>query len=196
MGVKSSIFSGMEHLQRHLSQLGNTLSELKFENLDSFISELSKCLNSSRTLFIAGNGGSCAIAEHAATDLSKGLFESGRKHFRAVSLNSNGALLTATANDKGFLYAIASQLEYFAKPNDLVWLISSSGSSKNMINAAIKAKEISCRVIGMTGFGMNPLTELCDSYLTIESEDYQIIEDIHHSVCHAIFKEFVTSKVN
>ena len=124
-------------------------------------------------VIIAGNGGSAAMASHVAVDFSK------QGNVRTVNFNEPD-LITCFANDYGFEHWIAKALEVYADNGDMVILISSSGSSINMINAAEASKKIGLKVVTFTGFSEeNPLKQLGDVNVWLDSKAYNIIENTH-----------------
>ena len=129
--------------------------------------------NNSRVL-IFGNGGSAAIASHVSVDLTKNL--------KVKAMNFNEAdLITCFSNDYGYEKWIEKTIEFYADKKDILILISSSGKSKNMINAckAAKKKKIS-KVITFTGNKKNnPLSKLGDINMWVDSNIYNHIENIH-----------------
>lgn len=142
------------------------------------------CINITN-LYTFGNGGSASIAEHMACDWMKGT--NGR--FVVFSLSSNGPLLSAIGNDFGYENTCSAQLEWVAQRFDVVVLISSSGTSHNIVKAAKKAKEIGCKLIGFTGFTGGPLRELCDVSVHCDNYDYGVVEDYHSQVMHEVARQ-------
>lgn len=125
-------------------------------------------------VLIAGNGGSAAMASHVSVDLTK------TAKLRAVNFNE-ADLITCFANDYGHENWISSALECYADTNDLVILISSSGKSMNIVNAAIKAKQMNLGLITFSGFSPdNPLRKMGDLNFWANSNIYNIIEMTHH----------------
>ena len=131
-----------------------------------------------------GNGASASIASHISTDLSKG---AGVK-----TVNFNDAnFITALSNDYGYENWMAKAVEIYGDSGDVVILVSSSGSSKNVIKAAAIAKKMNMKVATFTGFKEdNPLKQCGDISLWVDSKAYNIIENIHMiwltAVCDAI----------
>ena len=124
-------------------------------------------------VIIAGNGGSAAMASHVTVDFTK------QGNVRTVNFNEPD-LITCFANDYGFEHWIAKALEVYADNGDMVILISSSGSSINMINAAEASKKIGLKVVTFTGFSEeNPLKQLGDVNVWLDSKAYNIIENTH-----------------
>lgn len=131
--------------------------------------------NNEGKIIIAGNGGSAAIASHVAIDLTKSA------NVKAITFNEP-SLLTCFSNDYGYEHWVEKAIEFYADKNDVVVLISSGGQSENIINAAIKAKEMGLGLITLSGFmKTNPLRSLGDINLWADSEQYNIIETVHQS---------------
>jgi len=126
-----------------------------------------------RKLLLAGNGASAAIAGHLALDFTK------QAKVRAISFN-DPALITAFTNDYGQEMWIAKAIEHYADPGDVAVLISSSGRSPNVVQAAKSAKSIGLNLVTFTGFHPeNPLRQLGDISFWADSNAYQIVECIH-----------------
>ena len=129
---------------------------------------------SSKKIIIAGNGGSAAMASHVTVDFTKAA------GIRAVNFNE-ADLITCFANDYGYEYWVEKALEAYADAGDLAILISSSGKSQNILNAAEKANEMGLSVITVSGFLTdNPLRKLGDLNLWVDSTEYNIVEMTHH----------------
>ena len=161
----------------------NDYFELVSKNLQNIESEslleASKLCKEIRTnnnkILIAGNGGSAAMASHVAVDFTK------VAKVRTVNFNE-ADLLTCFANDYGFENAYQKCLEFYSDPGDLFIAISSSGSSKNIINAANYAKNNDMKVITLSGFGEeNELKSIGDINLWVDSQGYNIVEMVHHT---------------
>ena len=154
----------------------------KFINIKDVIIKAKK--TNSRVL-IFGNGGSAAIASHVSVDLTKNV--------KVKAINFNEAdLITCFSNDYGYEKWIEKAIEFYADKGDVVILISSSGKSKNMLNAcrAAKRKKIS-KIITLTGDKKNnPLSKLGDINLWVDSNIYNHIENTHQiwllSICDLI----------
>jgi len=123
--------------------------------------------------FIFGNGGSAAIASHVSVDLTK------NARIRTVNFNE-ADLITCFSNDYGYDRWIEKTVDFYADKKDILILISSSGKSKNMINACKAAKKKRIRVISFTGHSKNnPLSKLSKISLWVNSKAYNYIENIH-----------------
>lgn len=155
---------------------------------DTIIKVLKEAKISARTIFIAGNGGSAALANHFACDLSKGANKDWEdkksKRFKAISLCNNIEYMTAISNDTDYSEVFKEQLINLAKPGDLLILISSSGKSPNIVKALKCAVSQDIEVIGLCGMKGGYLLEQADYVLHVEDPDYEICEDVHGIYLH------------
>ena len=125
-------------------------------------------------IIFAGNGGSAAMSSHCAVDLTK------NAKVKAINFNESD-LITCFANDFGYENWLAKALDFYANESDLVVLISSSGSSLNIVNAAKRAKELGLKVVTFTGFeSSNKLKCIGDLNFWVNSKAYNIVEMTHH----------------
>ena len=160
------------------------------ENFQKILFEMDKCWRSGNTIYLAGNGGSAAMVSHFATDWTKGLHFKTGKMFRTRDLTSNIPLLTASANDLSWEDALAAILEMTIIPGDILFMVSSSGNSKNLLILTDKAKSLGIKTISLSGFGKSKLASMTDLALTTSSEDVQQIEDSHSLFGHLVYKLF------
>jgi len=124
-------------------------------------------------ILIFGNGGSAAIASHVSVDLTK------NAKIRSVNFNESD-LITCFSNDYGYERWIEKAVDFYADKNDTLVLISSSGKSKNMINACKAARRKKIKVISLTGhIKNNPLSKIADLSLWIDSKAYNFVENTH-----------------
>jgi D-sedoheptulose 7-phosphate isomerase len=132
------------------------------------------------SLYVAGNGGSAAVASHCATDL----INAGR--IRAMTLHES-SLLTCMTNDFGYENAFARILAAYARPADALIAISSSGQSPNITNTAARLREIGGTIITLSGFAAdNPLRTLGDLNIWMDSRDYGVVELCHQFVLQTV----------
>ena len=124
-------------------------------------------------MMFAGNGASASMASHFALDFTK------QAGIRAISFN-DAPLLTAYANDYGYEHWVARAVEHHGRERDVAVLISSSGRSPNMVNAAETCRDRGVDVVTFTGFAPdNPLKSLGDINFWAESEAYNVVESTH-----------------
>jgi phosphoheptose isomerase len=138
------------------------------------------------TIWVAGNGGSAAISDHLVCDTTKWTYVAGLPPVRSVSLVSNGPMLTALANDYRYEEVFRRQLEYYLEPRDAVLLISSSGSSPNVVSACRYAKERGVPTLAFVGFDGGELRRIADHVVWVPVDNYGIAEDTHQSVMHCL----------
>ena len=153
------------------------------------------CVNSLKLggkIWLAGNGGSAADAQHLAAELS-GRFYLDRKSLPAEALHVNGSFITAVANDYGFDKVYARMLQGCAHKGDVLFAISTSGNSANILEAVDMAKSLCMHVIALTGETGGKLRERCDILLNVPSHDTPRIQECHimigHIICEHIEKE-------
>lgn len=138
-------------------------------------------------LYTFGNGGSASIANHMACDLMK----STKGKYQVVSLSSNNALLSAIGNDLGYADTCREQIRLLGivEKNAALILISSSGTSPNIANAAIYASNWKIPLIGFTGFTGGVLKQVSDLSVHINSDDFGRVEDYHSQVMHEVVRQ-------
>jgi D-sedoheptulose 7-phosphate isomerase len=107
---------------------------------------------------------------------------------RAVALTDNIALITAWANDTRYEGIFSEQLENFLDAGDIAFAISASGNSPNILKALHFARRAGAITVGVTGFQGGKMKSLCDVCVVVPSEIMQIIEDLHLSIAHAVFR--------
>jgi D-sedoheptulose 7-phosphate isomerase len=125
-------------------------------------------------IILVGNGGSAAMASHVAVDFTKAA------KVRAINFNE-ADLITCFGNDYGYENWVTEAIRAYSDDNDLIILISSSGQSENIVNAAKFSKEKNLDLITLSGFkSSNPLREIGDVNLWINSDNYNYVEMSHH----------------
>src|SRR5437588_2571646 len=169
--------------------LSRVLEILPVQIIDLVVAELMRAYETEATIFLFGNGGSAALASHFACDLGKGTVAPGDpdRRFRVLSLTDNMPLMTAWANDTSYEKVFAEQLRNFVQEGDIVFGISASGSSPNVLLGLQIAREAGAVTIGLTGFKGGRMPEFCDHCVIIPSDNMQIIEDLQLSIAHALF---------
>lgn len=147
--------------------------------------------NSGR-VFFAGNGGSAADAQHLAAELV-GRYYLNRKSLNAEAISVNSSTVTAVANDFGYEKIFERAIEGKGREGDVFIGISTSGNSKNIVEALKKCKEMDIRTIGFTGEKVGLMDDLCDVIIKIPSTDTPRIQEGHilagHIICEIVEKE-------
>jgi len=170
----------------------NYLYEL-IKSLDlQVLNKVTECFWEARqmdsTIFFAGNGGSAATASHFAQDLAEVGRKANVKSFKTLSLTDNVSFITAIGNDYGYEKIFVIQMTELFKKNDVLVVISASGNSRNVVEAANYAKEKGGISIGLVGFDGGELSKICDHVVHIASNkgEYGPVEDIHLILDHMI----------
>jgi D-sedoheptulose 7-phosphate isomerase len=135
-------------------------------------------LESGGTIFWCGNGGSAADSQHLAAELI-GKFKLDRPPLRSIALTTDTSILTATGNDFGFEFIFSRQIQALGTKGDLLIGISTSGKSKNVVNALTKAREMGLSTVAMTGNTPNEMRKISDFSLAVPSEETSHIQEMH-----------------
>jgi D-sedoheptulose 7-phosphate isomerase len=178
----------MNFIQNYIGELKETLDNLSEEVVEQVLEILHEARLNNQQVFILGNGGSASTASHFVCDLGKNTRVAGTPNFRVMGLTDNIALFSALANDDGYENVFAQQLGNYLQPGDVVIGISTSGNSKNVINAIELANLAEAKTIGFTGFDSGELGLLVDINLHVPSHSIEQVEDVHLVLEHLITK--------
>ena len=144
--------------------------------------------DSSHKMIFIGNGASAAIASHMSTDFWK------NGGIRAIAFN-DASLLTCISNDFGTPHLFEKPIEMFADEADVLFAISSSGRSENILTGVQAARSAGGHVITLSGFRPdNPLSSLGDLNFYVPVQEYGPVEITHHSICHCILDTIIKKK--
>lgn len=150
---------------------------------------LAEILPAGARLLAAGNGGSAAQAQHLTAEIV-GRYCADRPPMSAVSLPAEPSALTAILNDFGPEEVFARQVAAHGRAGDVCVLMSTSGGSGNVVEAARRARGLGLRTWAMTGRGPNPLSEECDEALEVDAAETAVVQELHlvalHLVCAAM----------
>lgn len=172
----------------YMTSLAQAASACDTETIDTVVNIISTAVSSGKTVFTCGNGGSASTASHYVTDWAKMRLVNRGLPFRAHCLSDNIGMLTAYANDISYENVFDHSLTNYSKSGDVLILISGSGNSQNVVNAALKAAEIGITTIAIVGFDGGKLKSICDYSVHFEVNDMQIVEDLHLSFGHIVMK--------
>jgi len=176
------------YFANYFKTIYQSLKTIDSAQLDQVATRVWKTDQSNKKIIVVGNGGSAAMASHVAVDFTKAA------GIRAINFNE-ADLITCFSNDYGYEHWVAQALEAYADSGDMTILISSSGKSQNILNAAEKAKNIGLSVITVSGFSPNnPLRKLGDLNLWVDSSEYNIVEMTHHIWLVAIIDYLIETK--
>lgn len=146
---------------------------------------LTKSLADGGKILICGNGGSAADAQHFAAELT-GRYKQERKGLAAIALSVDTSALTAIGNDYGFEYVFSRQVEALAQKGDVLFGISTSGNSPNVLNAAKIARDKGCTIVGLSGRDGGKLNQVCDINVIMPDSDTPRIQELHILVIHIL----------
>jgi D-sedoheptulose 7-phosphate isomerase len=146
-------------------------------------------LSAGNKLLVCGNGGSAADALHICAELVGRFFQE-RRALAAIALNSDPAVLTAWSNDYGYESVFARQVEALAKPGDVVWGISTSGNSGNVVAALKRGRELGASTLALTGQGGGAMAQYADVLLAVPLSVTPRIQEVqtvtYHIICEAV----------
>ena len=152
-------------------------------------SSIIEAFQNNHKLFFCGNGGSAADSQHIAAEFV-GRFQKERRAWPAIALTTDTSALTALGNDYSFDIVFARQLEALGQKGDVLVAISTSGNSKNVIEAVKKAKALGIKTIGVTGGKGGQLASVCDIVICAASSKTARIQESHlcifHSICELV----------
>ena len=179
-----------EHLETQKQMLGDSLL---LDTLEQVVVQSITAFRNDNKLLFCGNGGSAADAQHIAAELS-GRFYKERAPLFAEALHVNGSFITAVANDYGYDEVFARMVTAVGRANDILFAISTSGNSPNILKAIDAAKNNKMIVVGMTGMTGGAMSDLCDYILKIHSDNTPRIQEGHILLGH-ILCELVEDKL-
>lgn len=148
-----------------------------------------------RQIFVCGNGGSAANASHFATDLGKGASDKLGRRFRVLCLNDNVSWLTALGNDYSYEEVFVGSLRNYARPGDLLLVMSVSGNSPNLVRAVEWASANGVGTLALVGERRGRLADLATEVIVIEDGHYGRVEDCHMHVCHLLCYAFMEGAI-
>lgn len=171
----------------YFKYLDDILQGIDIQEVRDFVEILLDARERNSMIFFIGNGGSASTCSHFANDLVIGT-KTKQKHFRAVSLTDNNAIITAIGNDFGYKDVFSRQLRALGKKGDVVVAISASGNSNNLLDAVKVSSEMGIKTVALTSFDGGKLKESADQVLHVPSAvgEYGPAEDAHLILNHAI----------
>ena len=179
--MKTKYFKGVVKLLSSIEVSNQKQSSISFDLAMQKIIMLVKgqSRRGNKLIFI-GNGGSASIASHMVTDFLK------NAGIPAVAFNDI-SLITCISNDLGYEQVFTKPISLLARKGDILFAISSSGKSRNILNAVMMAKRKGCSIVTLSGFSKdNPLREMGEINFYTPSDSYGDVEIAHLSICHAL----------
>ena len=177
--------------EKYISKLTNSLNNSDRLSIEKAASKIYETIKKKNTIFVCGNGGSAAIANHYICDYLKFLRQHSKLKPKVISLSSNLETITAISNDFNYDQVFRYQAESLFEKNDLLIVISSSGNSKNVREVVKFSKKKGVKVIGFSGFDGGYLKKNSDISIHIKANNYGISEDSHHILMHIILQYLI-----
>tara|TARA_B110000008_G_scaffold263845_2_gene287585 strand:+ start:2880 stop:3473 length:594 start_codon:yes stop_codon:yes gene_type:complete len=174
-----------QFFSEYASELGRCLHDFDWAALVPLVDVLNEIRRSKKSLFICGNGGSSANADHFANDFIYGISQAG-EGIHAISLSSNSAVLSCLANDRSYADVFSWQIKNAAQAGDGLMVLSGSGNSPNIIAAISEAKKLGLCTMGILGFDGGACKALLDYPVHFPVNDMQKSEDLQQVVGHML----------
>ena len=192
-----------EHTRNHIvaaiethKEMVAALQEGSVEVIAAIADAITTVLELDGTIYLCGNGGSAADAQHIAGEFV-GRFCRERKALAAIAFSTDTSVLTSIANDYAYERVFARQAEALVRQDDLLWAFSTSGTSANVIAAVEVAKERGARVVAFTGTADSELELIADICFCAEAESTARSQEIHqlayHIICDLVERSFANS---
>lgn len=178
----------LKQLDGYIEKHNQTIASVRGTLLPQIVSCAEMIISSladGNKLLIMGNGGSAADAQHFAAEMV-GRFRCERRGLPAIALSTDTSALTAIGNDYGFDAVFSRQVEALANPGDIVFGISTSGHSKNVIAAIEKANKIGCQTVGLLGKDGGELASSVTCELTVAGNETSFIQEAHIVIIHML----------
>lgn len=173
-------------IKQYLNEEIEIIKSLDIDSINSIMNEIKASQERDNTIYICGNGGSAATASHFCCDFNKGVSGEQEKNTNFVCLSDNIPTMMAISNDLSYEEIFSYQLKNRLKPGDIVFVISGSGNSKNIVRAMETAKEKGNKIIGLCGYRGGKVKEMSDICLHVDVNNMQITEDIHMILDHCM----------
>ncbi len=175
--------------KNYINSINTLLFNVHEDLINKSIDLISQTKKRKGKVYIVGNGGSASIASHVSVDFAK------VARIQSSTFN-NSNLITCFANDYGYENWVKEAIKAYLQKNDMIILISSSGTSKNIVNAAKYCKKNSIDLITLSGFNKNnPLSKLGKINFHIKSNQYNFVEMSHHIILVYLVDVFAKNKL-
>lgn len=176
----------------YVDQLASAFSQVEVAVCNRLAASLNAARERKANIFLCGNGGSAANANHWANDLIYGAGKTGRGGVRAHSLAANTSVIMCLANDTGYENVFSGQLRVLASPGDVLIAMSGSGNSPNILRALEEAKNLGLETWAIVGYDGGKALQVAQNVIHFPINDMQIAEDLQMVVCHEVTKILAT----
>ncbi len=190
MGTEQS----RKYIKSFFDEIKKCIGEIDIAKVEQIAEVLYTAWKNDRQVFLLGNGGSASQASHMAADISKNtlgrVYDPRIKRFRIMALTDNVSLMTAYANDVGYDEVFSQQLRNLINEHDVLIVITGSGNSPNVIRAVEYARDCNAITIGLLGFDGGKVRKMLDYDITVNSNNYGVIETVHPAIHHLMVGYF------
>lgn len=171
----------------HLHALREALDRVERDarRIEAWGRTLARVLTTGGRLLAVGNGGSAAHAKHLTSELV-GRYRTERMPLSAIALHADSSSVTALVNDYGIDELFARQVRAHGRRGDVLFALSTSGSSRNLLTAAAAARLAGLQVWSFTGPAPNPLADASDCFLAVEAATTATIQEVHQALVHVL----------
>lgn len=173
-------------IRTYLNKEIEVIEKLDENEINDVMNILENARRNGNRVFICGNGGSAATASHFTCDFNKGVSYSQTVKYNFECLNDNVPMMMAIANDISYEDIFSEPLKNKMKKEDILFAISGSGNSKNIVKAVEYAKSIGASTIGLVGYDGGLVKGLVDYCIHVKVDNMQIVEDIHMIMDHVM----------
>jgi D-sedoheptulose 7-phosphate isomerase len=170
---------------KETAALHEALAGQQAEAIERLAQVIADALAAGGALYVMGNGGSAADAQHMAGELV-GRFEVDRRPLRCAAFTTDTSVLTAVANDYGVEKVFVRQVQAFVESGDVVMGISTSGESANVNRALEEARRLGAATVGLTGRSGGRMRALCDAIVCVPSDSTPRVQEAHQTIIHII----------
>ena len=174
--------------KNYTTRLNRAISNLDMSSLKSASDLLKSAIKNGNTIYVCGNGGSAAIANHYVCDFLKYFRQRSKFNPKIISLSNSIETMSAIANDMDYKYVFKYQLESLCKKGDILLIISSSGNSKNIKEVVNFANKKKIKSIGFSGFNGGFLNKKATISIHVNAKNYGLAEDSHHILMHVLLQ--------
>lgn len=180
--------SGLSFFENYADRLSAVINDVDWQIVEPLALALFNVWQEKRQVFLAGNGGSAANCNHIVNDFIYPVSKTMGKGIRMRSLSESPAVMTCLANDEGYDHIFAAQLPVFANSGDVLWVMSGSGNSKNILRSIETAREIGLTSFAVLGFDGGEAIRMADHVIHFPVNDMQLAEDLQMIVSNMIIQ--------
>ena len=182
------------HFADYSKRLQRVLATTDWSALSVLANDMLECWQDKKQVFLCGNGGSAGNAIHLANDFLYGVAKRSGAGMKVHALSANAAVVTCLANDVGYERIFAEQLAVYARPGDLLIVLSGSGNSPNVVCAIEQARAMGVKSYALLGYSGGKCKKLADSAIHFPVDDMQIAEDLQLVVGHMLMQWLYTKR--